>query len=253
VIRRANVHVVVLLAIGAALSLPALGWAASGGAGFGAARAFRATQATLATGVVHSGKSAVTAGGDGVTISTAVSGFLRSPMRFTGTVAGGSRGETVEIERSGHETDWSWEPTARSHLNRNGSFTVTWGAIHIGRFQFRAVVTGSPGQPQATSSPVTAIVYRWTVATWYGGSLYGNRTACGKTLTGKTLGTANRTLPCGTLVSFYYRGRTIVVPVIDRGPYANGADYDLTGATARKLGTLSAGIATLGAVSLPRR
>jgi rare lipoprotein A (peptidoglycan hydrolase) len=41
----------------------------------------------------------------------------------------------------------------------------------------------------------------------------------------------------------------IVVPVIDRGPYANHADWDLTEATAAKLGT--PGIADVGAVSLP--
>ncbi len=64
-----------------------------------------------------------------------------------------------------------------------------------------------------------------------------------------TVGVANRSLPCGTLVAIYYGGRTMVVPVIDRGPYANGADWDLTEATGRALGI--AGTATVGAVSLP--
>jgi len=39
--------------------------------------------------------------------------------------------------------------------------------------------------------------------------------------------------------------------VIDRGPYANGADWDLTEATASRLGVTST--ATIGAVSLPSR
>jgi hypothetical protein len=39
------------------------------------------------------------------------------------------------------------------------------------------------------------------------------------------------------------------VPVIDRGPYANGADWDLTEATDKALGI--PGTATIGAVSLP--
>jgi rare lipoprotein A (peptidoglycan hydrolase) len=38
--------------------------------------------------------------------------------------------------------------------------------------------------------------------------------------------------------------------VIDRGPYANSADWDLTAATARALGIT--GTATIGAVSLRR-
>ena len=33
-----------------------------------------------------------------------------------------------------------------------------------------------------------------------------------------------------------YGGRTVTVPVIDRGPYANGASFDLTKATADQLG-----------------
>jgi rare lipoprotein A (peptidoglycan hydrolase) len=45
----------------------------------------------------------------------------------------------------------------------------------------------------------------------------------------------------------------MVVPVIDRGPYANHADWDLTAAAAKALGTYSAGVATIGAVSLPSK
>ena len=37
------------------------------------------------------------------------------------------------------------------------------------------------------------------------------------------MGVANRTLPCGTLVQVSYRGHTVTVPVLDRGPYANHA------------------------------
>jgi hypothetical protein len=38
--------------------------------------------------------------------------------------------------------------------------------------------------------------------------------------------------------------------VIDRGPYANGADFDLTMATGRALGI--SGTSQIGAVSLPQ-
>lgn len=33
-----------------------------------------------------------------------------------------------------------------------------------------------------------------------------------------------------------YNGRQVTVPVIDRGPYVGGREWDLTGATARALG-----------------
>jgi rare lipoprotein A len=71
-------------------------------------------------------------------------------------------------------------------------------------------------------------------ATWYGPGLYGNSTACGKTLTPDTVGVAHRSLPCGTMVDIFYRGRTVRVPVIDRGPYS-AAQWDLTRKTAVKL------------------
>jgi hypothetical protein len=73
-------------------------------------------------------------------------------------------------------------------------------------------------------------------ATWYGPGFYGNETACGRVLRTGTVGVAHRTLPCGTKVTFFYHGRYLVVPVIDRGPFAKGYDWDLTGAAAQKLG-----------------
>jgi rare lipoprotein A (peptidoglycan hydrolase) len=60
---------------------------------------------------------------------------------------------------------------------------------------------------------------------------------------------ANRTLPCGTEVQVYYKGHVMTVPVIDRGPYAHNATWDLTMATGRALGML--GTAKIGAASLP--
>ncbi len=60
---------------------------------------------------------------------------------------------------------------------------------------------------------------------------------------------ANRTLPCGTPVAIYYQGRVITVPVIDRGPYANGANWDLTMATGRAIGML--GTDVIGAAAVP--
>lgn len=88
-------------------------------------------------------------------------------------------------------------------------------------------------------------VYRSDLATWYGPGFYGNRTACGKTLGYSTLGVAHRTLPCGTKVAIMYRGRTVTVSVIDRGPYAR-SNWDLTRETAERLrfsGTDSIGVA----------
>ena len=66
--------------------------------------------------------------------------------------------------------------------------------------------------------------------------LYGRRTGCGGTLDAGQLGVAHKTLPCGTMVTFKRGNRSVRVPVIDRGPYVGGREYDLTAATAQRLG-----------------
>ena len=60
--------------------------------------------------------------------------------------------------------------------------------------------------------------------------------ACGGELTSWTVGVANRTLPCGTFVTLRYDGHTVRVPVVDRGPFVEGREFDLTEATKRELG-----------------
>jgi rare lipoprotein A (peptidoglycan hydrolase) len=92
-----------------------------------------------------------------------------------------------------------------------------------------------PQQPQGDQQ-APAGDYRSARASWYGPGLYGNHLACGGKLTRNTLGVAHKSLPCGTKVAVQYHGTTVVVPVIDRGPYSRGVSYDLTQATARELG-----------------
>lgn len=65
---------------------------------------------------------------------------------------------------------------------------------------------------------------------------YGGPLACGGRLRRDQFGVANKNLPCGTMVTFRYGGRALRVPVIDRGPYIAGREWDLTGATAIALG-----------------
>jgi rare lipoprotein A len=89
--------------------------------------------------------------------------------------------------------------------------------------------TAAPSAPAHT--PAKAL------ATWFGPGFYGQTTACGQLMTPATVGVASRTLPCGTLLRVSYHRHRLVVPVIDRGPYAhNGATYDLTAGAAQALG-----------------
>ncbi len=94
--------------------------------------------------------------------------------------------------------------------------------------------TGGAAAPSG-STPTSSI--RTTgIATWFGPGFYGKQTACGQTLTPGVVGVANRTLACGTLVKVTYRGRSLTVPVLDRGPYSHGANWDLTAGAAEALG-----------------
>jgi rare lipoprotein A (peptidoglycan hydrolase) len=99
-----------------------------------------------------------------------------------------------------------------------------------------ASATPPPADTTTTDQSAQGANYKAVKATWYGPGFYGHRTACGTRLTHHTLGVAHKRLPCGTNVALRYRGHTVVVPVIDRGPYSRGVDYDLTAATARSLG-----------------
>jgi rare lipoprotein A len=253
-IRRAITHLGALLAVSAvALTLPALVLAASGGASPGRGSPGGGSgsgQAGNSSPQVQPGNTTVTATGGGITFGTRESGLLRSPQRFSGDAGSSDAGDIVEIERRGRETGWQWARTAHATVGADGSFAATWPANHIGRFAIRAVLERGTNAGTAAASPaVTITVYRPSLATQYGPGFYGHQTACGIRLRPGTIGVANRTLKCGTPVAVYYRGRTMIVPVIDRGPYAHGADWDLTEATGRALGI--DGTATVGAVSLP--
>jgi rare lipoprotein A len=123
----------------------------------------------------------------------------------------------------------------------DGSFRVRWRASHTGVFEAKAVAGGKAVARTARSRGTRVNVYRPAAASYYGPGLYGNGTACGRTLTPSTVGVANRTLPCGARVTLRYHGRTVTVPVIDRGPFSGSREYDLTAATKAKLGFGSTG------------
>lgn len=208
------------------LALPAVSFASgSGGGGVGPSGN---KQAQPANGTVTSTLN-------GVTITTHQSGFDGQTMKFTGSVNRKHAGKKVVIERHGRQSG-NWVDTATATVASNGSFHATWNASQTGPFTIRAVLNGGRSADTTSAWPtVSVIVYRMGVATLYGPGFWGHTTACGEKLRHKTLGVANRTLPCGTKVSIYWGGSSIVVPVIDRGPYANGAKWDLTMATAKAL------------------
>jgi len=116
--------------------------------------------------------------------------------------------------------------------------------------------TGGTGAPVAQPTPPPSGGTSWTVykkATWYGPGLWGNRTACGLVLQPTVIGTAHKGLPCGTLVTFRHKRRSITATVIDRGPYRKGFAWDLTKKTAKRVGFLKKGKGKIRATVTPAR
>jgi hypothetical protein len=149
-----------------------------------------------------------------------------------GQVAGAGAGSAVALER---RAGAGWRTIDRDTTAADGGFA----------FRFR------PNEPGSATVRVHAgtarervgrlNVYRRAQVSWYGPGLYGAHLGCGGTLTPGTLGVANKTLPCGTKVTLRHRGRTVRVPVVDRGPYAGGREFDLTAATKNRLRFAGAG------------
>lgn len=98
-----------------------------------------------------------------------------------------------------------------------------------------SAAASSSGGASAPSTTPTTPSAKPQVATWFGPGFYGKQTACGQTMSPVIVGVANRTLPCGTLVLVNYKGHQLTVPVIDRGPYAHSATWDLTWGAASAL------------------
>lgn len=124
---------------------------------------------------------------------------------------------------------------------RNGKFVAKVPVSGTGSHKLKVIAKGDKRAAGSKDKAGKVTVYRGAHASYYGPGLYGNRTACGQTLTAGIVGVAHKSLPCGTKVKFHYRGRTVKAPVIDRGPYAAGREWDLTTALKNELGFGSTG------------
>jgi len=78
----------------------------------------------------------------------------------------------------------------------------------------------------------------------------GGRTASGEITGPAGLTAAHRTLPFGTkvLVTNFRNGKTVVVRIVDRGPYGRGRIIDVSRAAARELDMIESGTAKVSLV-----
>jgi rare lipoprotein A len=104
------------------------------------------------------------------------------------------------------------------------------------------------GGPSASAEETKPI--QTGAASWYGPGLHGKRTANGETFNTNALTAAHKTLPFGTQVQVKNErtGKSVVVRINDRGPYAHGRVIDLSKAAAAAVGISGVGQVTLAAL-----
>lgn len=190
-----------------------------------------------------SGPTEATLPGAG-TWSVPRTGTTNRPLRITGRFDAALVGRAVRLQRKTPANRWATIATSR--VRKAGAFAVSWrtqaARNHDLRLQLLAssrsghTTVSAAGRAARSSSPLRVAVVGQSRATWFGPGFYGSKTACGLKLTTAVEGVAHRTLPCGTQVEVRLGGRTEVLPVIDRGPFANGADFDLTKNVADRIG-----------------
>jgi hypothetical protein len=142
----------------------------------------------------------------------------------------GLAGRVVALQALGRH---GWSTLTRARTGAKGIFRLSYVPQRIGSSWVRLRFAGDTHDLAAHRRLGRLNVFRLAEASWYGG---GGGLACGGALTSSTLGVANKTLPCGTLVTLRYDGRSVRVPVVDRGPYVAGREFDLTEATKQALG-----------------
>lgn len=83
------------------------------------------------------------------------------------------------------------------------------------------------------------------VASWYGSKFHGRTTANGEKYDMNSLTAAHKTLPFGTKVKVTNtrNGKSVVVRINDRGPYAGKRVIDLSRSAAQAVGMVNSGTA----------
>lgn len=90
-------------------------------------------------------------------------------------------------------------------------------------------------------------VWRSGVASYYGAKFNGRRTASGERFDMNAFTAAHKTLPFGTKVRVTNprTGKSVIVRINDRGPYARGREIDVSRAAAVELGLVQRGHGTV--------
>ena len=128
-----------------------------------------------------------------------------------------------------------WRTISRTHTRAGGRFRLRFTATRTGHRDDQCRI--SPATSPPTRRLAWPAVSRCSASPEPPGTAAAELSRAAGELTSSTLGVANRTLPCGTLVTLRYDGRTVRVPVIDRRARSSQAANSIsTEATKQELG-----------------
>jgi rare lipoprotein A len=196
---------------------------------------------SIAAPVRRSGFARVAELGSGAAFSStpqrvSVKAALRVPKRTVNVLAGHPvalsgrllprlAGRRIQLEARSHH---GWHALTSARTGSKGGFQLRFLPHGTGHQQLR-VTFGGDGANTRVARRAGVTVFTQSVASWYSD---GGSTACGFHA---TYGVANRSLPCGTKVTFRHGGRTVNATVDDRGPFVGGREWDLNQNTASRL------------------
>ena len=130
-------------------------------------------------------------------------------------------------------------------LNTRENFSISQWAPPIRSFAQRFPIAARMAK---------ALFIETGFASWYGEEFEGRSAADGSVFDPEMLTAAHPTLPFGTLakVTNLRNGRSVVVEITDRGPFAAGRILDLSSAAAREIQMLDTGVSMVHVEAVPK-
>lgn len=135
--------------------------------------------------------------------------------------------------------------TANSKSRLNKNFFKPNNKPKLSKNIFSFIRQTNVNTPKSSANFKIAQAVSSGEASWYGPGFNGQTTANGEVFNQNELTAAHPNLPFGTKVKVtnMNNGRSVVVRINDRGPYAAGRVIDLSAAAAQVLGVVSTGVA----------
>ena len=160
-------------------------------------------------------------------LPTLVHGGASSKVIIAGTL---DESASVAVERISL-------PNARERMRTATVFGTAEAEVTPAAPEPTVAPTPTPPPPPPVGNMPNGMNGLVVTASWYGPGFYDNRLPCWQWLQANglpiqfeadTWGVANKTLPCGTMLTLSHGPNVITVPVVDRGPYIPGRELDLS-------------------------